>query len=186
VLSIRAGHMVRYYTDATVEGRENYYTGAVEAGEPPGRWFGAGAESLGMTGLVRARDMIGLYERYLDPRDPKFADVSQWDEVSNLGHGGRRYLSEEQIYTQLVAANPSADAARRDELRVEAGQRVRHNVSYLDATFSVPKSVTVAHTAFEHERIQAERASDPERAAAWGVLCQAVEDAIWAGNNAAI
>jgi len=186
VLSIRAGHMVRYYTDAVVEERENYYTGAVEAGEPPGRWYGAGAESLGLTGQVRAQDMIGVYERFLDPRDPKFADVSQWDEVSNLGHGGRRYLSEQQIYTQLLAANPGADLARRDELRVEAGQRVRHNVSYLDATFNVPKSVTVAHTAFEHEQIQAHRAGDTERAAAWGVLKKAVEDAIWAGNNAAL
>jgi conjugative relaxase-like TrwC/TraI family protein len=178
--------MVRYYTDAVGEERENYYTGAVEAGEPPGRWYGAGAESLGLSGQVRAQDMIGVYERFLDPRDPKFTEVSQWDEVSNLGHTGRRYLSEEQIYVQLLDSNPSADAVRRDELRVEAGRRVRHNVSYLDVTFSVPKSVTVAHSAFEHERIQAERAGDPERAAAWGTLCQAVEDAIWAGNNAAI
>ncbi len=186
MLTIRAGHMVRYYTDATSEARENYYTGAVQAGEPPGRWYGAGAESLGLSGLVRTQDMIGLYERYLDPRDPKFADASQWDEVSNLGHVGRRYLTEEQIYAQLLAANPSADPARRDELRVEAGQRVRHNVSYLDATFSVPKSVTVAHAAFEHEQIQAQRAGDNEGAEAWGALKKAVEDAIWAGNNAAL
>ncbi len=37
MLTIRSGHSVRYYTDATTEGRENYYTGAVAQGEPPGR-----------------------------------------------------------------------------------------------------------------------------------------------------
>ncbi|WP_219420454.1 relaxase domain-containing protein, partial [Pseudonocardia nigra] len=41
-------------------GRENYYTGAVAEGEPPGRWWGAGAERLGLTGLVDGQDMRAL------------------------------------------------------------------------------------------------------------------------------
>ncbi len=186
MLTIRSGHSVRYYTDATSEGRENYYTGAVAEGEPPGRWFGAGAERLGLSGLVKTQDMIGLYERFLDPRDTRFGDPSQWDTASTLGHAGRNYLSEDEIYRAALEAEPDADAQRRDELRVEAGQRARHNVSYLDATFSVPKSITVLHAAFEHQEIAARRAGDPDSGAAWGVLRKAVEDAIWAGNNAAL
>ena len=53
-------------------GRENYYTGAVAEGEPPGRWWGAGAETLGLTGLVDAQDMRAVYERFLDPRAEGF------------------------------------------------------------------------------------------------------------------
>jgi hypothetical protein len=186
VLTIKSGHSVRYYTDATTEARENYYTGAAAEGEPPGRWYGAGAAELGLSGLVEAQDMIGLYERFLDPRAEGFKDPDTWDEMSTLGHTGRRYLSEEQIYRQALDAEPGADPQRRDELRVEAGQRARHNVSYLDATLSVQKSITVTHAAFEAQEIAAGRAGDEDSAAAWGTLRQAVEDAIWAGNNAGL
>ncbi len=127
-----------------------------------------------------------MYERFIDPRDARFADPSQWDEASILGHAGRNYLSEEQIYAAVLDAEPDADAQRRDELRVEAGQRARHNVSYYDATFSVPKSVSIAHAAFEAQEIAARRGGDGDSAAAWGVLRQAVEDAVWAGNNATL
>jgi hypothetical protein len=186
VLTIKSGHSVRYYTDATTEARENYYTGAAAEGEPPGRWYGSGAAELGLSGLVEAQDMIGVYERFLDPRAEGFKDPDTWDELSTLGHTGRRYLSEEQIYRQSLDAEPDADPQRRDELRVEAGQRARHNVSYLDATLSVQKSITVTHAAFEAQEIQSRRAGDEDSAAAWGTLRQAVEDAIWAGNNAAL
>src|SRR6266496_210343 len=73
VLTISSGHSAEYLTAAVAAGRENYYTGAVAAGEPPGRWYGAGAEALGLTGLVSTQDMTALYERYLDPATPPSA-----------------------------------------------------------------------------------------------------------------
>jgi transposase len=54
------GHSIRYFTDAVAKGRESYYTGAVAAGEPPGRWYGAGAAALGLEGEVDADLMEGL------------------------------------------------------------------------------------------------------------------------------
>jgi conjugative relaxase-like TrwC/TraI family protein len=190
VLSVDSGNSVRYYTDATAEGRENYYTGAVADGEPPGRWYGSGAAAFGLTGEVRTQDMLGLYERFLDPRDTRFAEVSQWDTAPPAGHQGRSYLSEDQVYAAMLAAEESAgltpDASRRDEMRVEAGRAARQNNAYHDVTFSVQKSVTVLHAAFEHEEVTARRAGDPDSAKAWGVLRKAVEDAVWAGNNAAL
>src|SRR5690606_40126970 len=66
------------------------------------------------------------------------------------------------------------------------GKRARRNVAFLDATFSVQKSVTVLHTAFEAQEVRARNAGDEEAAAAWAAHRQAVEDAIWAGNRAAI
>ena len=214
VLTISSGHSASYLTEAVAAGRENYYTGAVTAGEPPGRWYGRGAAVLGLSGEVDTQDMTALYERFLDPRDPAFRDPSRWEEAATLGHTGRRYLTEEQLYAAALAAEPGADPERRAELRLEAGKKARKNVAFLDATFSVQKSITVLHTAFEAQEVQAagaagrardalagavqsgdtgavqQRSRDLTEAeaaeAAWAEHRRAVEDAIWAGNNAAL
>ncbi|MCW2899258.1 MAG: TrwC relaxase [Streptosporangiaceae bacterium] len=184
VLSIGSGYSPEYLLKEVATGRENYYTGAVSEGEPPGRWWGAGAENLGLTGLVDAQDMRALYERYLDPRDPGFRDPQRWDEVATLGHTGRTYQSEEQLYATALEQEPGASAERRAELRVQAGKSARQNVAFYDLTFNVQKSVTLVHTAFEAKEVAARRAGDEESAAAWAACRIAVEDAIWAGNNA--
>ena len=56
----------------------------------------------------------------------------------------------------------------------------------MDVTFSVQKSVTVLHAAFEAQEVKARKAGDHDAAEAWAAHRQAVEDAIWAGNNAAL
>jgi len=48
VLSLATGHEVGYLTGPVAGGREGYYTGAVDAGEPRGVWYGAGADKLGL------------------------------------------------------------------------------------------------------------------------------------------
>ena len=114
--------------------------------------------------------MTALYERFLDPRDPLFRDPSRWDEAATLGHTGRRYLTEEQLYAAALAAEPGADPERRAELRLEAGKKARKNVAFLDATFSVQKSVTVLHTAFEAQEVQAASAAGRARDALAGAV----------------
>ncbi|OLT21691.1 hypothetical protein BJF78_34095 [Pseudonocardia sp. CNS-139] len=59
-------------------------------------------------------------------------------------------------------------------------------MAFFDLTFSVQKSVTLLHTAFEAQEVAARNGGDEETAAAWGQFRHAVEDAIWAGNNAAL
>ncbi|MFG1820387.1 MobF family relaxase [Kribbella sp. NPDC049174] len=214
MLSVRSGHRADYLTGAVASGRENYYTGAVAAGEPPGRWFGKGADALGLSGEVDAQDMTALYERFIDPRDEAFRDPARWDEAETLGHTGRNYKSEERVYADALAKEPGADAERCAELRALAGKAVRKNVAFHDATFSVQKSVTVLHTAFEAQEVQARTEVERSRgalaeaqctgdaaavhqctqavhraeteAASWSQYRQAVEDAIWAGNRAAL
>ncbi|HZD16473.1 MAG TPA: MobF family relaxase, partial [Pseudonocardiaceae bacterium] len=186
MLSISRGHSAAYLLDAVAAGRENYYTGAVAEGEPPGRWYGAGAARLGLTGFVDAQNMEALFEHFVDPADPAFGDPGGWGEASKLGHAGRAYLSAEKLYAQALAAEPHADPERREELRLEASKSERHNVAFLDATFSVQKSVTVLHTAFEAQEVKARNAGRLEEAQAWGRYKQAVEEAIWAGNRAAL
>ncbi|MEC3974569.1 MobF family relaxase [Amycolatopsis sp. H20-H5] len=215
MLSISTGYSVRYLTDEVAKGRENYYTSAVEAGEPPGRWYGAGAAKLGLTGLVEADTMAKVYESFLDPRDEAFSDPTRQAEASTLGHTGRKYPTEDELYAAALDAEPHATAERRQELRLAAGKSARKNVAFLDATFSVQKSVTVLHTAFEAQQVTAERTAerltdalnaatsagaapaelaelarqrDDARAAAgsWRTHRDAVEDAVWAGNRAAL
>jgi conjugative relaxase-like TrwC/TraI family protein len=184
MLTIAPGHSVDYYLDAVATGREGYYTGAVAEGEPPGRWYGAGAAALGLSGLVDAQDMRGVYAHFVDPRDERFGDSERWGEADTLGHTGRRYLTAEELYAAALNAEPDADAERRDELRLDAAKRARHNVAFLDLTYSVPKSVSVLHTAFEAREVTARKASDLGAAAMWAEHRTAVEDAVWAGNNA--
>ncbi len=184
MLSISSGHSVEYLTDQVATGRESYYTGAVAAGEPPGRWYGTGAEQLGLSGLVDHQDVEALYERFIDPRDPAFRDKASWDDAATLGHTGRAYKTAEDIYAASLEAEPHADPERQAQLLVEAGKKARQNVAFYDATFSVQKSVTVLHTAFEAQEVAARNAGDQVAAQAWGAHRQAVEDAVWAGNNA--
>ena len=200
MLTISSGHSADYLLGAVATGRENYYTGAVAAGEPPGRWYGTGAEKLGLTGLVDHQDMTALYELFIDPRDPAFKDPSKWPDASTLGNAGRRYASEDELYKQALDAERDATAERRDELRVEAGKRARRNVAFLDATFSVQKSITVLHAAFEAQQVAAENAAAAAEAAgdetaaeaarlaveSWRTHRDAVEVAIWTGNRAGL
>ncbi|MDD7965517.1 MobF family relaxase [Actinomycetospora lemnae] len=186
MLSVASGYSPDYLLNEVAAGRENYYTGAVTDGEPPGRWWGSGAEKLGLTGMVDPQDMRAVYEHFLDPRHEAFRDPQRWGEVPTLGHRGRRYATEDELYAAALEREPDASAERRAELRIEAGKQARHNVAFLDATFSVQKSVTVLHTAFEAQEVAARTEGDDEAAAAWGEYRRAVEDAIWAGNNAAL
>jgi hypothetical protein len=214
-MSIKTGHSADYLTGAVAAGRENYYTGATVAGEPPGRWYGRGAEALGLAGEVDAQDMNALYERFIDPRDPRFRDPVKWDEAETLGHTGRAYKTEAELVAAALAKEPFADKERQDEIRAEAAGAEQKNASFHDATFSVQKSVTVLHTAFEAQEVRAVRALAPARGAllkaqqtgaparevhrleqavhrleteaeTWAEHRKAVEDAIWAGNNAAL
>ncbi|MBV8996836.1 MAG: relaxase domain-containing protein, partial [Pseudonocardiales bacterium] len=185
MLRIASGHSVDYYLKAVAAGREGYYTGAVIEGEPPGRWYGLGAAQLGLSGLVDAQDMTAVYKHFVDPRDvERFKDPERWAEADTLGHTGRRYLTAEQLYAKALNAEPHADAERRAELRLAADKAEQHNVAFLDAAFSVPKSFSVLHTAFEYEEVNARKVGDLEAAELWGAHRQAVEDAVWAGNNA--
>src|SRR5438309_630336 len=149
VLTISSGHSVDYFLNAVATGRENYYTGAVADGEPPGRWYGAGAAALGLTGEVDPQDLQAVFEHFIDPRDANFRNPEKWNEAATLGHAGRKYATAEEIYQRSVAAEPHADAERREQLRLDASKAERKNVAFFDITFSVPKSITVLHAAFE-------------------------------------
>jgi len=186
MLSISTGHDVGYLTKAVAQAREGYYTGAVAAGEPPGLWFGRGAEALGLRGEVDADLMEAVYTHLLDPRDQAAHARSTWGEAAPLAAGHRNYRTADQVYEALLDANPNAGPERRAELRAQAERSARQAVSFIDATFSAPKSVTVLAVAFERAANDAAAMGDHEAAAALAMHAKTVEDAVMAGARAAI
>jgi conjugative relaxase-like TrwC/TraI family protein len=186
MLSIARGYDVGYLLGPVGGGREGYYTGAVAAGEPPGRWYGAGAAELGLHGDVDADLMEAIYKRLLDPRAPETHSRATWDEAPALAPGHRAYRSADEIYADLVATEEGAGPERRAELRAQAERSARQAVAFIDATFSAPKSVTVLGAAFERMANDARKAGDEQAASAWAAHQRAVEAAVMAGARATI
>ena len=54
--------------------------------------------------------MRAVYERFKDPREEGFSDPDRWDGVSTLGHAGRKYATEQEIYDAARAREPAASA----------------------------------------------------------------------------
>jgi conjugative relaxase-like TrwC/TraI family protein len=186
VLSVDEGHDVGYLTKAVATGRESYYTGAVAAGEPPGLWYGAGAEALGLRGEVDADLMEAVYSHLLDPRDPASHTRETWGEAAALAAPHRKYRSADEVYAGLLDQHPGAGPEQRAALRAQAEKAARQAVGFYDVTFSAPKSVTVMGVAFERAANDAAAAGDHAAAAAWSAHAKAVEEAVLAGARAAI
>src|SRR4051812_12664074 len=95
MLTISPGYDPRYLTRQVGKGAENYYLSAVAIhGEPPGRWWGPGAEELGLEpgSEIDAKVMEKLYSTFIDPRDPDFLDKRvPDDEKTRLGRRPPKY-----------------------------------------------------------------------------------------------
>ena len=120
-----------YYLEAVAQGREDYYT---QAGEVPGRWLGAGADSLGLSGAV----MDAAFVAVLAGVDPQTGAA--------LGRANRRVsafdltlsapksvsllwaLGQERSSDAVVAAHEAAvDAALGWLERTAVWSRAGHN-----------------------------------------------------------
>jgi AAA domain/TrwC relaxase len=144
-------------------------------GEPPGRWWGPGAEALG---LERGQ----LVER--EPYDLLFGERKAPDGTP-LGRppGGGRKAGH--IYAQLLAAEPHATAERKHELRIEAAQQARQSPLYFDLTVSLSKSISIFHASLGENARQAHEAGDQQAEKHWAGLLAEVDQmiyhAVWAG-----
>ena len=96
----------------------SYYIQASESGgEPPGRWWGPGAEALGFEPGQRVDRK---------PYDLLFGE-RQAPDGTPLGRppvGGRKAAD---VYAALLAAEPHATAERQRELRAEAVRKARQS-----------------------------------------------------------
>jgi conjugative relaxase-like TrwC/TraI family protein len=182
VVSIARGHDASYpfktigATDgATITGERGagYYLSAVEkGGEPAGTWVGTGAAELGFHDgdTVRREDFEPLYGQFLDPRDP----TGQ----SYLGSPPRVNAELAAIYQAKLAAHPGATADERMRLLTEARAEYEGpvGVQYFDTTFSVDKTISLAHASALASAVEARQAGDLRTATEW----EARAAGIWA------
>jgi TrwC relaxase len=183
MLTISSGYDPLYLTRAVATGRENYYLSAVaEHGEPMGIWTGRGCPELGLRigSEVDNTVMERLYGRFADPRDPSG--------TATLGRAPSSFAGNNDKVTALIArrlaAEPEATPERRDRLIMQALKEQRAAVYFFDATFSVPKSVSLLHASFQVRAQLARDAGLDEEAEQWAALAETVWDGIMAGNQA--
>jgi hypothetical protein len=148
----------------------DYYIQAAEGGgEPPGRWWGPGAEALGFAqGQVVERE----------PYDLLFGH-RQAPDGTPLGRPPGGKLKAAEVYAQLLAAEPHATAERKHQLRVEAASRARQSPLYFDLTVSLSKSISIFHASLGENARLAHQAGDQAGYDYWAGLVAETEQMIW-------
>jgi hypothetical protein len=153
-----------------------YYINAAQAGEPPGRWWGPGAEALGFTsGHVVER---GPYQAVYQQVDPRTGD--------RLGRARGRYATFADHLARLTAAEPHATAERLIELEREAAQATRQPAAYTDVTVSFSKSISVLHASIRENARRARLAGDQRAAGYWAGREEAFQEILHRANRAAL
>jgi hypothetical protein len=147
-----------------------YYIQASESGgEPPGRWWGPGAQALGL-------EHAQIVER--GPYDLLFGERKAPD-GTQLGRPPGSGQNAAGIYTRLLAAEPYATTERKHELRTEATRQARQSPLYFDLTLSLSKSISIFHASLGENARLAREAGDQAGDAYWSGLVAEVDAMIW-------
>ena len=153
----------------------SYYIQASEnGGEPPGRWWGPGAQALGL-------EHGQTVER--KPYDLLFGQRKAPDgtPLSRPPDGGRKIAD---VYDRLLAAEPHATADRKRELRIEAAKQARQSPLFFDLTLSLSKSISIFHASLGENVRLARQAGDQDGDKYWSALVAEVDDMIWQAVHA--
>jgi hypothetical protein len=147
-----------------------YYIQASEGGgEPPGRWWGSGAQALGLEpGQVVER---GPYDLLFGEREAP--------DGTPLGRPPGSGQNTAGIYARLLAAEPQATAERKRELRLEATRQARQSPLYFDLTLSLSKSISIFHASLGENARLARLAGDEAGDRYWSGLVDEVDAMIW-------
>src|SRR5580700_239901 len=153
----------------------SYYIQASETGgEPPGRWWGPGAQALGFEpGQTVERQP---YDLLFGKR--KAPDGTQ---LGRPPDGGRKAAD---LYAALLAAEPHATAGRKHELRIEATRQTRQSPLFFDLTISLSKSISIFHASLGENARLARQAGDQAGDEYWSALVGEVDEMIWQAVHA--
>jgi conjugative relaxase-like TrwC/TraI family protein len=153
------GYFSRHVEEHQDPERGNYYLSAAEHGEPPGAWYGPGAEAIGFTGEVDKEAMITLYKDLVHP-------------VTGEALGARPYRfkdTPERVAAAVAAEGQDITPERRAEIELAVRKDHREARNYADATFSAAKSWSVLHAGLQSQG----RHDDAE--AVWAAWMDGVE-----------
>ena len=153
-----------------------YYIDAAQAGEPPGRWWGPGAQALGFTAgqAVERKPYDAVYQQQ-DPRTGQ-----------RLGRPRGQYTKFADHLARLQAAEPHATAERLIELEREAAQATRQPAAYTDVTISFSKSISVLHASIREDARRARLAGDQQAAAYWAEREEKFQKILHRANRSAL
>ncbi len=178
VVTPRSGSDLEYYLNRTAGEKTagGYYLNAAQQGEPPGRWFGRGAEALGFADRqqVKREPYLAVYQQ---------SDPQTGEQLGRPPNGYRRYY---QILAGKLAAEPHATKEREIELEREAAQETRRSHLYTDMTVAHNKSVSVLHASFREQARRARLAGDTGREALWRAREERVQEILQEANHAAL
>ena len=170
------GYIWKTQDHAAERGIGGYYLNAAQSGEPPGRWWGPGAQALGLIpGQTVERAPYDAVYRQTDPRTG-----------AKLGRPRSRYPTFADHLARLHAAEPHAAAERLIELEREAARATRQPAAYYDVTVSFSKSISVLHASLRENERRARMGSDHEVAAYWTAQEQAFQEVLHRANRAAL
>src|ERR1700761_6799983 len=136
---MHTGYDTAYLTDAVGAGAD-YYSGA--AGEPPGYWWGRGAETLGLVGQVDAEVMRQLYHEDIGP-DGEVLGRRQQKANYPAASGKLNDRIEAEVKRQVAALGRFCTPEEERAIRLKERAKFRTVVPFYDFTFSAPKSVSV-------------------------------------------
>ena len=128
-----------------------YYIQASESGgEPPGRWWGPGAQALGFANgqTIERKPYDVLFGERIAP------------DGTQLGRSPGSGRKAADLYAQLLAAEPHATSERKRELRLEATRMARQSPLFFDLTLSLSKSVSIFHASLGENARLAREADD--------------------------
>src|SRR5262249_34745423 len=148
----------------------SYYIEASETGgEPPGRWWGPGAQALGL----EPRQVVEG-----KPYDLLFGEHRAPDGTA-LGRPPGNGRKAADIYAALLAAEPHATAERKQELRLEATRQARQSPLFFDLTLSLSKSISIFHASLGENARLARQAGDAAGERYWSDLGAEGDAMIW-------
>jgi hypothetical protein len=179
VVTPRSGFDLEYYLNRTGGEKTGggYYLNAAQQGEPDGRWFGKGAEALGLRDgqVVRKEPYLAAYSM-TDPRSG--------ERLQGRAPGG--YAKFADILARKLAAEPHATRERYLQLEREAAQETRRSPVYTDVTVAHNKSVSVLHASFREQARRARLAGDSAGEAVWRAREERVQEILQEANHAAL
>jgi DNA replication protein DnaC len=158
------------------EAGHSYYLSPTQQGEPHGRWFGKGAEALGLAPGSKVEELP--YKRLVTYRtDPR-------DGTTQLGRAPGKGLERARaLYLEYLAAEPHATNARKRVLGRKAQREARQGPLYFDLTFSMSKSISVFYASMgENLRLATER-GDTKSAARWAAELAEFDEMLNAANQ---
>jgi hypothetical protein len=179
VVTPRSGFDLEYYLNHAGGEKTGggYYLNAAQQGEPDGRWFGKGAEALGLRAgqVVRKEPYLAAYTM-TDPRSG--------ERLPGRAPGG--YAKFADILKRKLDAEPHATRERYLQLEREAAQETRRSPVYTDVTVAHNKSVSVLHASFREQARRARLAGDTTGEAVWRAREERVQQILQDANHAAL